>query len=163
MCTKIRLIQISCILILIYSTTLYSVDINPFDLTTFDENLKEKHQEKYTLYPINHTQTKKLEDVINQINPDHPLIFDHSKNQILIPESIKEDYTETIKKLDSRPQQISLEIKILEVNYSNLKQYQSIFSKLGEGIYTSYDTKKNKIIPTTKIETTLINLEKLDN
>jgi type II secretory pathway component GspD/PulD (secretin) len=160
--TKLKKTLIQIIVILLYSTVLIALETNPFDLSELENETEEEETgQEYIIFYLNYSNTKELEKVIKEIEPTHFLIFDHSKNRILIPQNSEQEfYVKTIESLDTQPKQLTIEVKVVEINYSNLTAYQSLFSKIGEGFYISYDSQKNKITPTNLIESTFINLEK---
>ncbi|RAP35567.1 hypothetical protein DID80_06295 [Candidatus Marinamargulisbacteria bacterium SCGC AAA071-K20] len=160
MCFKIRFLK-SILFILVFapSSTINAND-NPFDLSNLEADIQDVQNQEYITHYLNYTNTKDLETIINTIDPNHFLIFDHPNNRVLIPQNQDKDFfVQTIKGLDTRPKQLSLEIKVVEINYADFEQYQSLFSKIGEGFYISYDMINNKTIPSKLINSTLINLE----
>jgi general secretion pathway protein D len=67
------------------------------------------------------------------------------------------------KRLDKKLSQVKIEVKIIEVNYEGLDQYENIFSEITSGFKINYDYNNNKINPMSALNSQLVALTKKGN
>ncbi|MFA5878981.1 MAG: secretin N-terminal domain-containing protein [Candidatus Margulisiibacteriota bacterium] len=133
----------------------------PLILNTPTTNKKENASvlSIHTIY-LKNGKPKDIKDALALIYPQIAIAIDERTRSITLKtntQTIKE-INQIIKKIDCALPQIKIEVKILEVSYSDYNQYKNIFSDLTDGFKINYDFKTGLIGGNFNIEGTLMYL-----
>lgn len=136
-----------------------SLQHDPFNIDLLDVKKERIDLNEYTITSTNYINKKQIDDLKKIIPESKEIYFDTTTHQLVYPKEIDDSVIKTIKNLDKTPKQITLEIKLIEINYESFRQYQSLFSKLSEGIEISYSNATKAFTGPSSFESRLINLE----
>lgn len=113
------------------------------------------------VYTIKHANIQELAQIISTEYPNYSLHKKHKENQLVlfIPKDKHKDFKKLLTKLDTEENVIPLQVNIHEVSYTNLNEYKTLFSSIGNGIQSNIDIHNQTLTIANPLQETLQALE----
>ena len=105
------------------------------------------------VFPVTYRSLDSIYSVLTQLYPDIRFAMAVQTRSISFVSS-QSDFRAikaVIEKLDTVPQQLEIEVKVLELTSADFLSYDQVFSRLGDSFYYSYDSTKGSVKPVNDV------------